>query len=539
MSDYHRKILSVDRLKRVVSDLRGSGATPRTVVQCHGCFDIVHPGHIRYLEFARSQGDVLVVSITGDAAIDKGAQRPYIPEELRAENLAALEFVDYVVIDPSATACALLRAVRPDVYVKGHEYATSDDPRFLAEREVVESGGGRVLFSSGQVVFSSSRLAEGMSRADDLGLERLRAVCRRHDITLGSLMGLLDRVEGKRILVLGDVVVERYVLCDTTNIASESPMMSLDELDEKDHLGGAAIVAAQLAALGAEPVLVTSLGDDQLSAWAMRELTDGGVQVQAVRQRPELAVKTRFLVDEHKLFKVNRACIYPLDSVGERGVADLLAAEATGADAAVIYDCGLGMITPGLLRRLGTPFRHRVPVIAGGSAGPQGNLAALRDFDLLCCSERRLRVAVNDFGGGLSALAYQMLQQTQAIQMLVTLGKRGLVTFDRHSHDRGSQAWNARLCSEHLPSLADGVVDRLGCGESILTVAALSLAGGATLMQSAYLAAVVAALQIGVLGPQAVRRERLHRWLPRRVELGDDVDTGGRSAARQALLSGA
>src|SRR6185295_3256936 len=111
---FEQKIKTKEQLLQAIKAARADG---KTIVQCHGCFDIVHPGHIRYLQFARAQGDMLIVSITGDAAIDKGDQRPYIPQELRAENLAALEFVDYVVIDPHRDACSLLGRVKPDVYV--------------------------------------------------------------------------------------------------------------------------------------------------------------------------------------------------------------------------------------------------------------------------------------------------------------------------------------------------------------------------------------------------------------------------------------
>ena len=126
-----RKIVEPQHLARTLRALSSSGST---IVQCHGCFDIVHPGHIRYLQFARRLGDVLVISLTGDAAMGKGPERPYIPQELRAENLAALEFVDWVVIDPHPTASQLLELLRPDVYVKGREYATVTDARFARER---------------------------------------------------------------------------------------------------------------------------------------------------------------------------------------------------------------------------------------------------------------------------------------------------------------------------------------------------------------------------------------------------------------------
>jgi rfaE bifunctional protein nucleotidyltransferase chain/domain len=123
------KILGLPALLEARSGARASG---RRVVHCHGCFDIVHPGHIRHLKFAKSQGDILLVSVTGDAQVSKGDGRPLIPEELRAENLAELDCVDWVYIEPRATASELLERGQPDVYIKGREYELNNDPRFRA-----------------------------------------------------------------------------------------------------------------------------------------------------------------------------------------------------------------------------------------------------------------------------------------------------------------------------------------------------------------------------------------------------------------------
>ncbi len=159
LADFQQKIVELEELLEAVQTQRAGG---KTIVQCHGCFDIVHPGHIRYLEFARRQGDVLVVSLTGDLDVSKGDQGPYIPQELRAENLAALLFVDYVYINPSPTAEDVLAKLKPDVYVKGREYQHATDPGFLAEKSVVDGYGGRIIFSSGEIVFSSTALIESV-----------------------------------------------------------------------------------------------------------------------------------------------------------------------------------------------------------------------------------------------------------------------------------------------------------------------------------------------------------------------------------------
>src|SRR5581483_8918461 len=100
-----RKLLSREQLLARRAEAKGAG---RRVVQCHGCFDIVHPGHLRHLRHAKAQGDILLVSITGDSMIDKGTGRPLIPQELRAEYLAALDCVDWVHIESRPTAVELL-----------------------------------------------------------------------------------------------------------------------------------------------------------------------------------------------------------------------------------------------------------------------------------------------------------------------------------------------------------------------------------------------------------------------------------------------
>ena len=122
---------------------------------------------------------MLVVSVSSDRTVGKGVNRPYINEELRLENLAALEIVDYVCLDDHDWAGPILEALRPDVYVKGKEYETSADPRFLEERALVEGYGGSVIFSSGEVVYSSTFILEQFRHRFQLESEKIRAFCRR------------------------------------------------------------------------------------------------------------------------------------------------------------------------------------------------------------------------------------------------------------------------------------------------------------------------------------------------------------------------
>jgi cytidyltransferase-like protein len=157
-----RKIVSLEKLLALRAEARTAG---KTVVHCHGCFDIVHPGHIMHLEYARSLGDLLVVSVSADSQVNKGVDRPLIPDDCGRPAWprwnASIAFMSI----PHPTAVELLAA--PAGHLRqGEGIRANFDPRFLAERQVVEEAGGRVVFSSGEVVYSSTALIDGLWTKD-------------------------------------------------------------------------------------------------------------------------------------------------------------------------------------------------------------------------------------------------------------------------------------------------------------------------------------------------------------------------------------
>ncbi|MEK6675165.1 MAG: adenylyltransferase/cytidyltransferase family protein, partial [Planctomycetota bacterium] len=409
--DFQQKIVDLNSLLKAAASARQQG---KRIVHCHGCFDIVHPGHIRYLEFARGQGDILVVSLTGDPEVCKGEMRPYIPQELRAENLAALMFVDYVVINREPTAESLLHQLRPEAYVKGREYENSNDAGFLAEKGVVEGYGGRIIFSSGEIVFSSTALIDRLPSHPELESHRLHLFCRRNQITRNTLDESLARFRDLHVIVVGDVIIDRYVHCDALGVASESPMLSLAQRDERRYVGGAAIVARHVAALGAHAFLLTAGGDDERTRFASEVLEAEGVGCHLIPSRPTLVEKTRFVVDDTKLFKVDQAQVLPLDSIAERRAATILSQQSKIADAVIFCDFGYGMITNGLLGRALPTVRQNVRTLSADVSGGKGNLLGFRNVDLLCPTEREVRTMLHDFESGLSSIAWQLLEHTQA-----------------------------------------------------------------------------------------------------------------------------
>ena len=135
-----KKIYSREQLAGIINREK---AHSKIVVTTNGCFDVLHVGHLRYLQAARELGDLLVVGINSDASVReiKGVNRPLLPEEERAEMVAGLECVDYVTIFPELDPTALLSALKPNIHVKGGDYTIEE----VVERGVVEANGGKVV----------------------------------------------------------------------------------------------------------------------------------------------------------------------------------------------------------------------------------------------------------------------------------------------------------------------------------------------------------------------------------------------------------
>ena len=479
--EYTNKLIDRAALPRLRASLRQQGLT---LAHCHGCFDIVHPGHIRHLREAATLADRLILTITPDRHVNKGPGRPVFDEGLRADNLAALSFVDWVLINDQPTATALLEEVAPDVYVKGAEYAHNNDPRFEQEREVVERCGGRVVFSGDDVVHSSTALVEALrSMSEQASPESgLMALAHLHDLRTATLNDILERAAGKRVLVLSESIMDVYAHCRTPEVAQEHPMLSLCP-DREDHFdGGGAIIARHLAAMGLDVTLCTPIGTDPDSLAFIKRLDGSGIRIEPLPCDLPLPRKVRYLVDGEKMMKIDSSTRYTLDE----STADSIVARirsSGGYDAMVIADFGLGLFANTLASRVITGARDQLGMILGDVSGRRAQLGEMRGADVLCPCEVELRQMLNAESEPLSALVSRAIEITGAKALCVTRAADGMQIYDQQ---HGVHT---------MPALCRHPVDVLGCGDALLTAMTAALLGGGNQVQAGYLGSLAAAIE--------------------------------------------
>ena len=473
---------------KTISELANSlGKFPRVkkVVMCHGTFDVVHPGHLRHLLYAKSKGEVLVASITADMYIEKGEMRPHVPQDLRAANLAAYELVDFVIIDQNATPLENLRRLQPDVFVKGYEYTTGPmNPKTQDEHEAVANYGGTMIFSPGDYVLSSTKLIS--LAPPDLRHEKLITLMERHKIEFADLRKTIHALSDVSVNVLGDTIIDSYTRCSMIGGQTKTPTISVlfERLDH--YVGGAGIVAKHLRAAGATVVFQTLLGDDELGVFARRDLEESGVIVHAQidRTRPTTD-KNAIVVDAYRLLKVDRLDNRPIGEEFVKAFSD--GCSQHQADVQVFSDFRHGMFHRGSIPRFIKSLPSNVFRVADSQVASRwGNITDFQGFDLITPNEREARFSLGDQDSNVRSLASNLYESAKCGVLMLKLGDRGLMTYTEPSPTDLS-GWF------HIDALSSEVVDRVGAGDALLAYASLTLKVTGSPVQAAILGSIAAA----------------------------------------------
>ncbi len=450
-----------------IADLIGPRPRARKVIMCHGVFDVVHPGHLRHLLYAKSKADILVASLTADRHITKGAHRPHVPQDLRAVNLAAFEMVDFVVIDPNNKPLANIGVIKPDYFAKGYEYVAGGmPPKTAEEAEMLASYGGEIIFTPGDIVYSSSKLID--ASPPTLRTEKLLSLLQDEGLTFDDLREALKACAGKRVHIVGDTIVDSYTQTTMIGGQTKTPTISVRYEGRKDYIGGAAIVAQHLRAAGADVTFTTVLGEDPFKDFVIDGLTKFGVKVNPIVDPTRPTTNKNAIVAEgYRMLKI--------DTLDNRSISDTIvskivaAVTETPADAVVFSDFRHGIFNKRTIPTLVGAIPSDVLRVADSQVASRwGNITEFQGFDLITPNEREARFATGDQDSGVRPLASQVYDAAKCKLLILKLGDRGVLAGRSSDHE----ALNSFFV---VDSFVERVVDAVGAGDALLAYATLAL----------------------------------------------------------------
>jgi rfaE bifunctional protein kinase chain/domain len=464
---------------------------------------------MRFLEFARQQGDALLVILLGRRWLEEGVKEKFYRTEERARGVASVEYVDKVFVMDDLTIEQVLEIAKPQIYVMGEEFSHKTDT-VAKEIEIIEAGGGKTVFSSGEVRYASTELLH----KDIIEIKQERKhlfhkALSKQSIDIRKLLGSFEDFRKISILVIGDSIIDRYVACDALGMSSEAPVLVVNELEHKDFIGGAAIVATHLHGLGARASFVSVTGSDEPAAFLRERLDREGIKNRLIvdETRPT-TFKIRYMVGQQKILRVSRLKDKHLNARMEEEVMRFIDEMGPCLDGIIVSDFSYGMITPRLADHISlVASRHNLKLFGDSQISSQmGNVAKFNNYYLLTPTEKEARLAIDDKYSGLEFVGNELLRRTQSRNIVLTLGENGFIAFE-------GGGGNPYVRTQHFPALNSSPADVMGAGDSLLTALAVSSCAGLNLMEASAVGTVVASLAVGRVGNVPVNIEEVRECL--------------------------
>ncbi len=495
------KIHSIAELVPMLERHRAQG---HRIVHCHGVFDLLHIGHVRHFEQAKKLGDVLVVTLTPDQFVNKGIGRPAFTESLRAEFLASLTSIDYVAINEWPTAVNTIHLLKPHMFAKGSEFRNLQDTigHVSLEGEAVREVGGEIVFTEDIVYSSSALINQYMSQYPDHVRDYLAEFAVRYpaEEVLASLRG----AEGLKVLVVGETIIDEYAYCEAIGKSGKEPVLATRYLG-MDRFGGGVLACANHAANFASRVDVfTMLGEGLDQEDFVRGVLKGNVTPIFVEKKSSPTIVKKRFVEKYlsqKMFEVYSMNDEALDERADEELCAKLDALVPEYDLVIVADYGHGMLTRKAIDVLSRRSRF-LAVNTQSNAGNHGfnMISKYPRADYVCLAQREVALETRTLHLTPDQMVRHVAETLNCPRVMMTRGSSGALY---HTAPNGFH---------RAPAFATKVVDRVGAGDAVLCVSALAVALGAPPEVLPFIANVVGAEAVTILGNQrSIERIPLYR----------------------------
>ena len=300
------KIKTLNNLQKIIKSKKKLG---KKIVHCHGVFDLLHVGHIKHFKEAKKLGDLVVVTITSDKYVNKGPGRPVFNERLRAEAIAALEYVDYLAINNAPSAVNVIKKIRPNIYCKGPDYKISRNDisgQIKKEIKIVKRFKGNIVFTK-DITFSSSSLLN--QNQDQSAQHKLLIKNIRSHYTFSNILYSIKNFSKIKVLIIGETIIDQYVFCEALGKSGKEPILVVKDLKTEEYLGGAAALSKHISPFCNKISLLSVLGEKKEYLKKIKKDLPNNIKFNYITKKNSSTIlKRRFLekISKHKLLGVHK-----------------------------------------------------------------------------------------------------------------------------------------------------------------------------------------------------------------------------------------
>lgn len=490
--DEVNKICSEIEIAKFVTKIRESG---RSIALCHGVFDLLHPGHFQHFKEASDLSDILVVSITADAFVNKGPGRPIFSQEIRAKTLATLEMIDYVIVSENSTAENIIHLIKPDYYVKGSDYLSPKDDvtgMITKERSAVENYGGKIHFTGGLTSSSSSLINKYYPSVDAPTQKWLNEFKAAHGYE--AVVNSIERISNLKVLILGETIIDQYTFCSPLSKSSKDPILAFHQHDTSYFPGGVLAIANSSCAWASKTKVITFSGTEDKILPTLNDKIDSNIDCEYILadDRPTI-LKHRYVdvASNTRVFEYYDFSNLELSKEISNKLLSSISTQIGHFDLVVAADYGHGYFSNSIISLIETKSKF-LGINTQANAGNRGfnTIAKYSKVDLISINGSELQLELRDRNPNYFEIVPRIIRDKNASHAIVTLGGEGLLVFDRQGNH------------EKVPAIASKIVDKVGAGDAVFIISSLLAKVNAPLKVIGFLANLVAAHEVSQLGHQ-------------------------------------
>ena len=479
-------------------------------VLTYGHFDSIHPGHLRYLKKASSQGRKLVIALLPDTKKGVGRNLQFSQKE-RADVLSCFNFVDAIIFleDKDFALLNVVQFLEPISLFLGREFEDIKDEEITSAIEEISKLGIKVKFHAGHVQYSSTKLLENPKEVlMKENKKEFQLACKKQKLNSKNLLNCIDSFSKAKILVLGDSILDQYAGCEPLGISSEAPVLVVKELRTKNFIGGAAIVASHINSIGANCEFLSVVGVDE-NAFILKEKMDQeNISHHLIEDdsRPT-TFKKRYIVDNQKLFRVSKLNEHFIDKNIEEKMLSKLEDIAPNVDGIIVSDFVYGTVTTNIINKvINLAKKYNIKIFGDLQCSSQiGLVTKFKNFSLISPNEKEARIALQDKESGIEAISMKLFNQTSIKMLIMKLGAEGLIAYEKKFPEK--------IQRQSFPALSVNPVDLTGAGDALLAVIATSLCSQNDIMSSAAIGSCMAALAVENMGNKKIDKTSLKNYL--------------------------
>lgn len=406
--------------------------------------------------------------------------------------------VDYVIIDDNQSPLKLISLIKPKIFAKGNEYSNLENPKSIAEINTVKKFGGEVIFTPGDIIFSSSKIIK--NKNINLNLEQIKSLMHDKKLNSTKLKSIIKKFKNISVNILGDSIVDEIINCSNNITQNKTPTLSLSYHNSSLFVGGAAVVALHLKSAGAKVNFFSILGKDKYASFLKTKLNNSKIKTNFLIKKKFITnLKKVYKVDKYSILKVSKTNLITLNNNDLQSIVSKI--HNSKCDLMVFSDFRHGIFNQKNINFINNKLNKKITRIADSQVASRwGNISDFKNFDLITPNEKEARFATGDQDCNISMLSKKIIDQSKCKNLILKFGKNGSLS---------AKKINNKYEAYSLPALSTNDVDAVGTGDALLAYSSLAFKVTKCHATAHLMGVLAASCKVEKIGNEAVKTEDL------------------------------